>query len=582
MGGEPRKFAPCPAASLSRKAVESRQLSRRDAFVAMALVGVWLNGDAVLASRYYSHKPVLPQYYLSRPYAKRPAGTAEPSSDQDSRLPQADARSLEFFAEEPDCNPIPKRPGCSAGCEDAQSHAEISAGSSKAGAAEGRAAQALKTKKRKRVSKKQYMPNSREQEANCRHEKLKPVLERAWQIFFAEMREEIGARGLGSVESRWLCGSPGSLGDQDGMQVVSARHGFTLGKECLPTSTQRKVAMTRSVTGESIGQDGYSVKQKNVQQAVTRHESGHKQNVEKGAGGHKIQRGLEAWELGKEFATQENWVLLGSMKSIIKPKLWIGNRPSIGASVTSIAVGATGETASPQDLFDTIHEAAGDGDTECVAHNARVVLPARSRFLMSDIKQVGKIIPENAKDLDDAEFDVIVIDPPWENRSASRKQAYQLLPCNRLLGLPVGNLARKGGAIVALWTTNRERLLRFVEDRLLQQWGLRTLARWFWLKVAATGELAAPLECNHRRPYEQIIIATNSPEGAFSCHLLPDNFVVVCMPSSHSRKPPIAELLQQFLGPHLRCLEMFARELVPGWTSWGNEVLHFQTFDWFE
>ena len=26
----------------------------------------------------------------------------------------------------------------------------------------------------------------------------------------------------------------------------------------------------------------------------------------------------------------------------------------------------------------------------------------------------------------------------------------------------------------------------------------------------------------------------------------------------------------------LNCLEMFARNLVPGWTSWGNEVLKFQ------
>ena len=37
------------------------------------------------------------------------------------------------------------------------------------------------------------------------------------------------------------------------------------------------------------------------------------------------------------------------------------------------------------------------------------------------------------------------------------------------------------------------------------------------------------------------------------------------------------------LGAHiadLNCLEMFARNLVPGWTSWGDEVLKFQQVSW--
>lgn len=29
-------------------------------------------------------------------------------------------------------------------------------------------------------------------------------------------------------------------------------------------------------------------------------------------------------------------------------------------------------------------------------------------------------------------------------------------------------------------------------------------------------------------------------------------------------------------------LQMFARELIAGWTSWGNEVLHFQQKRLFE
>ncbi len=32
---------------------------------------------------------------------------------------------------------------------------------------------------------------------------------------------------------------------------------------------------------------------------------------------------------------------------------------------------------------------------------------------------------------------------------------------------------------------------------------------------------------------------------------------------------------------HLHHLQMFARELAAGWTSWGNEALRFQTMDCF-
>ena len=32
------------------------------------------------------------------------------------------------------------------------------------------------------------------------------------------------------------------------------------------------------------------------------------------------------------------------------------------------------------------------------------------------------------------------------------------------------------------------------------------------------------------------------------------------------------EILKEFIPPCSNCLELFARNLLPGWTSWGNEV----------
>lgn len=58
---------------------------------------------------------------------------------------------------------------------------------------------------------------------------------------------------------------------------------------------------------------------------------------------------------------------------------------------------------------------------------------------------------------------------------------------------------------------------------------------------------------------------------------VPRHLVVVSVPGAHSRKPPVGMILQSLLRTNnLKCLEMFARSLMPGWTSWGNEVLKFQ------
>jgi hypothetical protein len=45
----------------------------------------------------------------------------------------------------------------------------------------------------------------------------------------------------------------------------------------------------------------------------------------------------------------------------------------------------------------------------------------------------------------------------------------------------------QGGALVALWMTNRERHWRFVEAQLLPAFGLTAVATWLWLKVTDNG-----------------------------------------------------------------------------------------------
>lgn len=44
---------------------------------------------------------------------------------------------------------------------------------------------------------------------------------------------------------------------------------------------------------------------------------------------------------------------------------------------------------------------------------------------------------------------------------------------------------------------------------------------------------------------------------------------------------PSLDVLKPYVGAEPKCLELFARSLQPGWTSWGNEVLKFQHTSYF-
>ncbi|XP_034208855.1 methyltransferase-like protein 2 isoform X1 [Prunus dulcis] len=184
----------------------------------------------------------------------------------------------------------------------------------------------------------------------------------------------------------------------------------------------------------------------------------------------------------------------------------------------------------------------------------------------------------------DCGFNLIVIDPPWENGSARQKQRYSTLPNRYFLSLPVKQICHTDGALVALWVTNREKLRGFVEKELFPAWGVKYVATFFWLKVKADGSLISDLDLFHHRPYECLLLGlvhgkvTDSKQLSSTKPILPDNQIILSIPGGYSRKPPIAGLLHEY-APRLqrgRCIELFAREMTAGWISWGNEPLHFQ------
>ncbi|ORZ15132.1 MT-A70-like protein, partial [Absidia repens] len=185
-------------------------------------------------------------------------------------------------------------------------------------------------------------------------------------------------------------------------------------------------------------------------------------------------------------------------------------------------------------------------------------------------------------------YDLVVMDPPWPNKSVHRSSHYETQDIYDLYQIPLTSLVHKN-SLVAVWITNKPKYRRFVMDKLFKSWHVDCVAEWTWLKVTNDGEPVFPLNSTHRKPYEQLIIGrynggsgggndnNDSIQEESEVKPIPYQHSIVSVPSKrHSRKPPLQDLLQPYLPAKPRCLELFARCLTPGWSSWGNECLKFQ------
>lgn len=212
----------------------------------------------------------------------------------------------------------------------------------------------------------------------------------------------------------------------------------------------------------------------------------------------------------------------------------------------------------------------------------KYLFPPKSSFLLSDISCMQPLLDYNKK------FDVIVIDPPWENKSVKRSNQYGYLSPWQIKEIPVPALAAPG-CLVVTWVTNRQKHLHFVKNVLYPHWSVHGVVEWFWVKITKSGEFVFPLDSLHKKPYEVLVLGRvqRSTEVPLSISedkalQIPDHKLIVSVPCTlHSHKPPLTEILKEYTKPDVECLELFARNLQPGWTSWGNEVLRFQHMDYF-
>ncbi|XP_058665955.1 N(6)-adenine-specific methyltransferase METTL4 isoform X3 [Ammospiza caudacuta] len=199
------------------------------------------------------------------------------------------------------------------------------------------------------------------------------------------------------------------------------------------------------------------------------------------------------------------------------------------------------ETSSAeQDLLSCIVENSSNCAKRIVLMGQKYLVPPRSSFLLSDISCLQPLLNYKKK------YDVIVIDPPWENKSVKRSNRYSSLSSWQIKQIPVPALAAPN-CLVVTWVTNRQKHLRFVKDELYPHWSVKTLAEWHWVKITTAGEFVLPLDSLHKKPYEVLILgrvqgnvkeALRKSEGVLP---IPEHQLIVSIPCSlHSHKPPLA------------------------------------------
>jgi N6-adenosine-specific RNA methylase IME4 len=181
--------------------------------------------------------------------------------------------------------------------------------------------------------------------------------------------------------------------------------------------------------------------------------------------------------------------------------------------------------------------------------------------------------------LPDAQFDVVLADPPWSYYGSGTKWAaaakfYDTVSDDELATFPIQRLIHRR-SVVFVWATG-PRLDAAV--KLLDAWNLHFRGVAFtWVKTKKDG---TPIGAQGIRPSivkptcEFVLVGSNTQKGR-PLRLADESVrhTVLASVREHSAKPEEVHERIERLYPDASRLELFARRQRQGWTCWGNELV---------
>lgn len=163
-----------------------------------------------------------------------------------------------------------------------------------------------------------------------------------------------------------------------------------------------------------------------------------------------------------------------------------------------------------------------------------VYFPENSRFVISDKSRFSELVHE--------EYSLVLIDPPWPNKSVSRGKKYSCLDIYHLYDLKLDQIL-SDGSLIAIWVSNNPKIQSFIKEKYFKSLNITLLEEWYWIKVTESGELVVPFsQESHRKPFEILYIGQVNGEKDRV-----QRKVMFGVPSKHhSRKPFIHGNLYKF------------------------------------
>ncbi|KAF6229285.1 hypothetical protein HO133_007401 [Letharia lupina] len=211
--------------------------------------------------------------------------------------------------------------------------------------------------------------------------------------------------------------------------------------------------------------------------------------------------------------------------------------------------------------------------------------PPNANFLLSKIGEPTAhafsmaaltLCPTSSATAGPGQFDFVLLDPPWENRSVRRSARYDTMhdsdPMVVLQAMLGQHIAP--GALVGCWVTNKASVRDTALDAF-QTWDMQLIEEWAWLKTTVGGLPVTQIDGLWRKPYELLLLGRKGSVEAQNSDSDVRRRVIVAVPDLHSRKPHLKTLIEPFLPASYRALEVFARNLTAEWWSWGDEVLKY-------
>ena len=170
-------------------------------------------------------------------------------------------------------------------------------------------------------------------------------------------------------------------------------------------------------------------------------------------------------------------------------------------------------------------------------------------------------------------YKIIYADPPYYFKSYSKKgenrnatKHYSCMEFNDICKLPISDICSVD-CVLFLWVTDP-----FLEKsfRLLKEWGFKYKTVAFtWVKTNQMNNFFMGLGYWTRANPEMCLLATKGSPKRISKNV---KQLVIDKRREHSKKPHIVRNEIVNLCGDLPRIELFARQKVKGWDSWGDEI----------